>query len=264
MPNPPGLFITGTDTGVGKTYVAALIARSLAAAAGAWAFTSRRPADASATRKAAWFPTTPWPFGKRPAGRATWSTSARSVSPPPWPRTWPPGPKAERSTPSLLRSGTGLLASAQRNRARRRGRRADVAAGRRTSTWPTWPGISAFPLIVVSRNMLGTINATLQTLIHGLGLSRRAGGCRRRAQSSRRRRRPTTSVWPPTAPNSPPAAPRRCWPVWGSEQASSTRSSIGLPCRGTNRERVSIRINRRRQYTCRRVVLNRNPTRTAN
>ena len=27
----PGLFITGTDTGVGKTYVAALIARSLAA-----------------------------------------------------------------------------------------------------------------------------------------------------------------------------------------------------------------------------------------
>ena len=28
----PGLFITGTDTGVGKTYVAALIARDLAAA----------------------------------------------------------------------------------------------------------------------------------------------------------------------------------------------------------------------------------------
>ena len=27
----PGLFITGTDTGVGKTYVGALIARSLAA-----------------------------------------------------------------------------------------------------------------------------------------------------------------------------------------------------------------------------------------
>src|SRR4051812_26779012 len=26
---PPGLFITGTDTGVGKTYVAALIAREL-------------------------------------------------------------------------------------------------------------------------------------------------------------------------------------------------------------------------------------------
>ena len=28
----PGLFITGTDTGVGKTYVAALLARSLSAA----------------------------------------------------------------------------------------------------------------------------------------------------------------------------------------------------------------------------------------
>jgi dethiobiotin synthetase len=31
-PNPPGLFITGTDTGVGKTYVASLIARELVAA----------------------------------------------------------------------------------------------------------------------------------------------------------------------------------------------------------------------------------------
>lgn len=29
--NPPGLFVTGTDTGVGKTHVAALIARQLAA-----------------------------------------------------------------------------------------------------------------------------------------------------------------------------------------------------------------------------------------
>ena len=32
VPKPPGLFITGTDTGVGKTYVAALIARQLSAA----------------------------------------------------------------------------------------------------------------------------------------------------------------------------------------------------------------------------------------
>jgi dethiobiotin synthetase len=30
QPQPPGLFITGTDTGVGKTFVAALIAKSLA------------------------------------------------------------------------------------------------------------------------------------------------------------------------------------------------------------------------------------------
>ena len=29
---PPGLFITGTDTDVGKTYVGAMIARTLAAA----------------------------------------------------------------------------------------------------------------------------------------------------------------------------------------------------------------------------------------
>ena len=32
IPQPPGLFITGTDTDVGKTYVGAMIARTLAAA----------------------------------------------------------------------------------------------------------------------------------------------------------------------------------------------------------------------------------------
>ena len=32
MPTKPGLFITGTDTGVGKTYVASMIVRDLAAA----------------------------------------------------------------------------------------------------------------------------------------------------------------------------------------------------------------------------------------
>ena len=31
-PNPPGLFITGTNTEVGKTHVAALIVRGLRAA----------------------------------------------------------------------------------------------------------------------------------------------------------------------------------------------------------------------------------------
>ena len=31
QPHPPGLFVTGTDTGVGKTHVAALIARQLVA-----------------------------------------------------------------------------------------------------------------------------------------------------------------------------------------------------------------------------------------
>ena len=39
--NTPGLFITGTDTGVGKTYVAARIAQRLPARAAGWVSTNR-------------------------------------------------------------------------------------------------------------------------------------------------------------------------------------------------------------------------------
>ena len=114
--------------------------------------------------KAAWFLKMPWPFGKPPAGRATWSTSARSVLPPLWPRTWPPGPKAERSTPPCSAAGwtTGS-----------RAREIVLVEGAGGLMSPLGDGEYVadlacdlgFPLIVVSRNILGTINATLQTLI---------------------------------------------------------------------------------------------------
>ena len=43
MTRLPGLFVTGTDTGVGKTCVAAAIARGLAAKAAASGCSSRSP-----------------------------------------------------------------------------------------------------------------------------------------------------------------------------------------------------------------------------
>ena len=64
----------------------------------------------------------------------------------------------------LLRTGLDYWRSRSRDRAGRGGRRADVAAGRREYVADlAWD--FGFPLIVVTRNILGTINATLQTLI---------------------------------------------------------------------------------------------------
>ena len=176
--------------------------------------------------KAAWFPTMPWPFGKRPAGRATWSTSARSVLPPPWPRTWPPGPKAERSTPRLLRSGLDYWRS-----------RCEIVlvegAGGLMSPLGDGEYVAdlaldlGFPLIVVSRNMLGTINATLQTLITA---SVYRGGL---AVAGVVLNHPA----PPSADDIslasnraelPPAAPRRCWPPWRSGPRGLTARWIGV------------------------------------
>ena len=53
-----GLFITGTDTDVGKTYVSALIVRARWRRAGKWASISQRPAVAAA-RGSGSSPTTP-------------------------------------------------------------------------------------------------------------------------------------------------------------------------------------------------------------
>ena len=90
----------------------------------------------------------------------------------PWPRTWPPEPKAEKSTPICCARGWTI------------GPRCDIVlvegAGGLMSPLgdnqyvADLAGDLGFPLIVVSRNILGTINATLQTLIaasvygHGL------------------------------------------------------------------------------------------------
>ena len=97
----PGLFITGTDTGVGKTYVGAWIARELAAAGhkvGVY-----KPAASGCRREgeqlvaddavALW---------EARAGRANCTGSARNDSKRPSLRTWRPPPKAGIWTPTCF------------------------------------------------------------------------------------------------------------------------------------------------------------------
>jgi len=159
-----GFFITGTDTGVGKTYVAALIARALAAAGrrvGVY-----KPAASGCIRDR--------------QGRlicedavALWEAAGRPgdlehVCPQRFAAPLAPhlAAKAEgREIDSgLLRSGLDYWRS-----------QSEVllveGAGGLMSPLGDREYISdlafdlGFPLIVVSRNILGTINATLQTLI---------------------------------------------------------------------------------------------------
>jgi dethiobiotin synthetase len=165
MPNhPPGLFITGTDTGVGKTYVAALIARALVAsgrrvgvykpaASGCTADAEGRLVsdDAVALWRAAGSPgdlehVCPQrfaaPLAPHLAARAEGKTLDAKLL-----RTGLEYWKA-RSEIVLVEGAGGLLSPL--------GDEEYVADLARDF---------GYPLIVVSRNVLGTINATLQTLI---------------------------------------------------------------------------------------------------
>ncbi len=160
----PGLFITGTDTGVGKTYVAALIARSLAASGrrvGVY-----KPAASGCARDA--------------QGRLV-SDDAVAL----WEAAGRPG-DLEHVCPQRF-----AAALAPHLAARAEGREIDAGLLRRgLDYWRSRSEIVlvegagglmsplgdeeyvadlardlGFPLIVVTRNILGTINATLQTLI---------------------------------------------------------------------------------------------------
>ncbi len=160
---PAGLFITGTDTGVGKTRVGGLIARALCAAGhrvGVY-----KPAASGCRRQR----------GKLVSDDAValWEAAGR---PGPLQRVCPQrflAPLAphlaareegRRLDPDLLRSGLEYWR-----------RRADVilveGAGGLMSPLGDDEYVAdlafefGFPLIVVARNGLGTINQTLQTLI---------------------------------------------------------------------------------------------------
>ena len=104
-----------------------------------------------------------WPCGLRPGGRVTWTGSARNDLPPRWRRTWPPERKANNLMPTasqrtrilavaseiiLVEGAGGLMSPLGEDHYV-----ADLAEE------------FGFPLVVVSRNVLGTINQTLQTLI---------------------------------------------------------------------------------------------------
>ena len=79
-----------------------------------------------------------------------------------------------------------------------------------------------YPLLVVAANELGTINATLQTLITASTLSRRArlwpASC-----STRRDSRQTIRASIAMRMNSRGAACRRCWPSWSTAAGSIAR-----------------------------------------
>jgi dethiobiotin synthetase len=159
----PGLFITGTDTGVGKTYVAALIARELTAAGhrvGVY-----KPAASGCRRQ----------------GRRIVADDAQLL----WEAAGRPGQLARVCPQRFLAPLAPHLA------ARAQGRQLDARLLRRGLAYWTArsdvvvvEGIGGlmcplgddeyvadlaaefgFPLVVVSRNALGTINHTLQTLI---------------------------------------------------------------------------------------------------
>jgi dethiobiotin synthetase len=159
----PGLFITGTDTGVGKTYVAALIARQLAADGrkiGVY-----KPAASGCSRQDGVLVSDD--------ALALWNAAGR------------PGEFA-RVCPQCFEAPLAphLAALAEGRRLDslmlRRGldywrERSDIilveGAGGLMSPLGEEEYVAdlaeefSFPLVVVSRNVLGTINQTLQTLI---------------------------------------------------------------------------------------------------
>ena len=158
-----GLFITGTDTGVGKTYVAALIAQALVASGrrvGVY-----KPAASGCTREA---------DGRIVSDDAValWEAAARPgdlerVCPQRFLAPLAPhlAARAEGKTldATLLRTGLDywkarseiVLVEGAGGLMSPVGEREYVADIARDF---------GYPLVVVSRNVLGTINATLQTL----------------------------------------------------------------------------------------------------
>ncbi len=163
MPHPPGLFITGTDTGVGKTYVASLIARALAAsgrrvgvykpaasgcirdaggqivsddAAALWE-AAGRPGDLEHVCPQRFLAPLAPHLAARAAGKAVDAALLRTGL-----DYWNEG-----SDIVLVEGAGGLLSPISDQECV-----ADLACD------------FGYPLVVVSRNILGTINATLLTL----------------------------------------------------------------------------------------------------
>ncbi len=162
--NLPGLLITGTDTGVGKTYVAALVARSLAASGrrvGVY-----KPAASGCTRDAQGCLVSDdavalWEAAGRPGDLE--HVCPQRFAAPLAPHLAARAEGREIDT-DLLRTGLDYWRS-----------RCEVVlvegAGGLMSPLGDGEYVAdlakdfGFPLIVVSRNILGAINATLQTLI---------------------------------------------------------------------------------------------------
>jgi dethiobiotin synthetase len=170
LPPIPGLFITGTDTGVGKTYVAALIAQSLVqsgrrvgvykpAASGCSSDGQRlvsndavalwnaagRPGDLDHVCPQRFLaPLAPHLAARQEGKRLDADLLLRGIE------YW-----RERSEIILVEGAGGLMSPLGEN-----AYVADLAEA------------FGFPLVVVSRNTLGTINQTLQTLMAAVAFHR--------------------------------------------------------------------------------------------
>jgi dethiobiotin synthetase len=164
MPLTPGLFITGTDTGVGKTYVTALIARSLVAAGrrvGVYKPTASGCMCDAQGRLVSDDAVALWDASGRPH-------DLEHVCPQRFAAPLAPHLAARAEgreiNSALLRGGLDYWRS-----------RCEIVlvegAGGLMSPLGSHEYVAdlahdlGLPLIVVSRNILGTINATLQTLI---------------------------------------------------------------------------------------------------
>jgi len=179
----PGLFITGTDTEVGKTYVAAMIARALCAAGRRVGVYKPVASGCRAKKgtglicrngpKGASHKLAPSPFSLPDDAVSLWEAAGR------------PG-QLDRVCPQRF-----LAPLAPHLAAREEGRRVDtellrvgLAYWQQRSDVVLVEGVGGllspvseedyvadlagefgYPLVVVARNALGTINATLQTLI---------------------------------------------------------------------------------------------------
>jgi dethiobiotin synthetase len=158
-----GLFVTGTDTGVGKTYVAAMIARALRAAGcrvGVY-----KPAASGCRRERGKLVSDDavalWEAAGRP-GRLDRVCPQRFLAP--LAPNLAAREEGKRLDPALLRRGLDYWCA-----------RAEVAvvegAGGLMSPLGDEEYVAdlacefGLPLLVVARNGLGTINQTLQTLI---------------------------------------------------------------------------------------------------
>jgi dethiobiotin synthetase len=164
QPSLSGLFITGTDTGVGKTYVAAMIARSLQAGGrrvGVYKPAASGCADGGQGQLVSEDAVNLWEAAGQPGDleRVCPQRFAAPLAPHLAARA-----EGRSIDPGLLRSGLDYWQACS-----------DIVlvegAGGLMSPLGDDEYVAdlawdfGFPLIVVSRNVLGTINATLQTLV---------------------------------------------------------------------------------------------------
>jgi dethiobiotin synthetase len=190
---PPGLFITGTDTGVGKTYVAAAIARAVRAAGktvGVY-----KPVASGCAGRVGRSPTNSAPFDSGGASVAATSPHPTEDAVILWEAAGRPG-ELERVCPQRF-----VAPLAPHLAARAEGREVDADLLREGLKY--WQERSefvivegagglmspltdknynadlalefAYPLVVVAHNKIGVINQVLQTVFtawrHGDGLS---------------------------------------------------------------------------------------------